>query len=80
MPNAVELVLNCGSWQEAQRIVDRLMEQRLIANAEFVPVASQVKLIMLSMESCLTDIEAEIKCLHGSQRPVLKRLPQAANN
>lgn len=83
----VELVLTCGSWQEAQRIVDHLLKERLVACAEFIPVkskfswhqafeeADEVKLIMLSLDKFFEKVEAEIKQLHSYETFVLKALP-----
>lgn len=85
--NFVQLVLTCGSWQEAQRIVDRLLEQKLIACAEFIPVkskfrwkenieeADEIKLIMESAQHLFDQIEAEVKKLHSYEIFVLQSLP-----
>ncbi|HET7320576.1 MAG TPA: divalent cation tolerance protein CutA, partial [Candidatus Saccharimonadales bacterium] len=60
--NFVELVLTCGSWQEAQRIVDVLLEKHLVACVEMMEIkskyhwqgkaeeANEVKLIMETVE------------------------------
>ena len=83
----VEFVLTCGSWQEAQRIVDRLLAKKLIACAEFIPVkarfswhhqfeeADEIKLIMLSLNDYFVKIEAEVEKLHSYETFVLKALP-----
>lgn len=85
--NFVELVLTCGSWQEAQRIVDHLLEQRLIACAEFIPMkskfwwkgardeADEIKLIMESAEHYFEKVEAEVAKLHSYETFVLKSVP-----
>jgi periplasmic divalent cation tolerance protein len=85
--NFVELVLTCGSWQEAQRIVDSLLEQKLIACAEFIPIkskfqwkdsieeADEIKLIMESAAHLFDEVEAEIKKLHSYETFVLQSLP-----
>jgi periplasmic divalent cation tolerance protein len=85
----VELMLTCASWQEAQRIVDHLLEQRLIACAEFIPVKSkfrwkgaaresdEIKLIMQSAQHHFDRIEAEITQLHSYETFVLQALPIA---
>ncbi len=39
--NFVELVLTCGSWQEAQRIADMLLEKNLVTNVELMEVKNQ---------------------------------------
>jgi periplasmic divalent cation tolerance protein len=86
-PDCVELVLTCGSWQEAQRIVDRLLKKKLIACAEFLPIkskfawhnkleeAEEVKLIMFSLADYFTKVEAEVKKLHSYDTFVLKAVP-----
>lgn len=83
----VELVLTCGSWQEAQRIVDSLLEKQLIACAEFIPVKSkfrwkesiqendEIKLIMQSAAHYFDEIEAEVAKLHSYETFVLHSLP-----
>ena len=37
----VELLLTCGSWQEAQNIADVLLEQRLAVCIEFLEIKSR---------------------------------------
>ena len=86
----VELVLTCGSWQEAQTIVDRLLETRLIACAEFIEIkskfwwkdeiseANEVKLIMKSYASLFDKIESEIAKLHSYETFVLQAVPVVA--
>lgn len=85
--NYVQMVLTCGSWQEAQRIVDSLLEKQLIACAEFIPIKSkfrwkesieendEIKLIMESAEHYFDQIEAEIAKLHSYETFVLQSLP-----
>ncbi len=85
--NINELVLTCGSWQEAQRIVDRLLERKLIACAEFIPIkskfswkgqleeAEEIKLIMLSLEDYFDKVETVVKKLHSYETIVLKAIP-----
>lgn len=87
MNSFVELVLTCGSWQEAQRIADRLLEQKLIACAEFLEVksaylwkgeretAKEIKLIMQSIEANFAKVEAEVAKLHVHETFVLQALP-----
>jgi periplasmic divalent cation tolerance protein len=79
----VELVLTCGSWQEAQRIADALLEQKLVKGVEFMPIkskhwwkqqleeAEEVKLIMQSVAENFAKIEAVIKRLHRYETPNL---------
>jgi len=83
----IELVLTCGSWQEAQRIADSLLEKKLIACAEFIPIkskftwrnqleeAEEIKLIMLGMEDDFDKVETVIKKLHSYETYVLKAIP-----
>lgn len=37
----VELVLTCGSWQEAQRIADALLEKRLVTSVESFEIKAE---------------------------------------
>jgi periplasmic divalent cation tolerance protein len=72
-----ELFLTCGSWQEAQAIVDVLLEKRLIACAEFIEIkskyhwqgkleeANEIKLIMGTIADKFDKIEAEVAKLHS---------------
>jgi periplasmic divalent cation tolerance protein len=85
--NFVQLVLNCGSWQEAQRIADSLLEQRLVACVEFLEIkskyhwqnsideAKEIKLIMESIANNFKKIEAEVTKLHSYETFVLQQLP-----
>lgn len=82
----VELVLTCGSWQEAQSIADRLLEERLIACAESFEIkskfwwenqlddAKEIKLIMQSVEGHFEKIEAIVRELHSYETFVLKQI------
>ena len=86
-PNFVELVLTCGSWQEAQRIVDHLLEQKLIACAKFLPIeykswlygelgtVKEVKLFMESLADKFEQIESEVAALHSYTTFVLQSVP-----
>ena len=83
----IQLILTCGSWQEAQRIVDSLLDQKLIACAELIPIRSkyrwkenieendEIKLIMQSAAHLFDDIEAEVAKLHSYDTFVLQALP-----
>lgn len=87
MNNFVELVLTCGSWQEAQRIADKLLEQKLVACVEFIEIkskhwwqghlneANEIKLIMQSAEHLFDRVEAEVKQLHSYETFVLQQIP-----
>ena len=74
-PNFVELVLTCSSWQEAQKIVDHLLDRRLIGSAEFIPLQNEVKLIMESAEHYYDEAKAEIAKLHSYQDFILHSVP-----
>jgi uncharacterized protein involved in tolerance to divalent cations len=83
----VQLVLTCGSWQEAQRIADTLLEKRLVACVEMMAVKSkswwqnqleetdEVKLIMESITDNFNHVEAEVAKLHSYDTFVLQQLP-----
>ncbi len=83
----VQLVLTCGSWQEAQRIVDTLLEKRLIACAEFIEIkskyrweqtleeAKEIKLVMETMADHFDKIEALVTKLHSYDTFVLQQIP-----
>jgi periplasmic divalent cation tolerance protein len=85
--NLVELVLTCGSWQEAQAIADALLEKRLVVCVEFMEIKSkswwqgqledkpEIKLIMHSAEHLFDMVEAEVKKLHNYDTFVLQALP-----
>lgn len=85
--NFVQLVLTCGSWQEAQRIVDSLLAQKLIACAEFLEVTSkyhwkgadhddkEIRLIMESAAHLFERIEEEVRQLHSYEVFVLQSMP-----
>ncbi len=87
--NFVELVLTCGSWQEAQKIADSLLEQRLVACVEFLDVSSkywwkrqleqahEVKLIMQSVADNFKEVEKVVKELHSYEVPALHAVPIA---
>ena len=87
MDNFVELVLTCGSWQEAQRIADALLVKHLVACVEMLEVkskyhwqgkieqADEVKLIMETVADNFDKIEAEVKKLHSYDTFVLQQLP-----
>lgn len=84
-----ELVLTCGSWQEAQNIADNLLENKLVACVEFMEIkskyrwadkvdkANEIKLVMLSEVGKFKDIEAIVAKLHSYDTFVLQALPLA---
>lgn len=83
----VQLILTCGSWQEAQRIADSLLEKRLVACVEMLDVkskyrwhdkideADEIKLIMESVTNHFEQIETEVAKLHSYDTFVLQQLP-----
>ena len=92
MLNPVELVLTCGSWQEAQKITDALLEKRLVACVEQMEIRSknwwqgaiedtkEIKLVMKTLAEKFEAIEAEIKRHHSYETFVLEMLPIARLN
>lgn len=82
-----ELVLNCGSWQEAQAITDVLLSKRLVVCVESMEIksnyhwngnidqAKEIKLIMLTKASQFDRIEAEVAKLHSYDTFVLQAIP-----
>lgn len=87
MADFVELVLTCGSWQEAQRIADALLEKRLVACVEFLEIKSkyrwqgkleennEIKLIMESIADNFEKVEAAVTKLHSYETFVLQQIP-----
>jgi periplasmic divalent cation tolerance protein len=83
----VELVLTCGSWQEAQKIADALLEKKLVACVEFMEVqskyrwqgaieeAKEIKLIMETIAEHFEKVESEVAKLHSYETFVLQQLP-----
>lgn len=85
--NFVELGLTCGSWQEAQKITDALLEKRLVACVEQIEIRSknwwegkiedtaEIKLIMKTTATNFDKIEAEVKKYHSYETFVLQMIP-----
>jgi uncharacterized protein involved in tolerance to divalent cations len=85
--NIVELILTCGSWQEAQRITDTLLEKKLVVCVEQMEIRSknwwegkiedtkEIKLSMLSIAEKYNEIEAVIRKLRSYETFVLKQIP-----
>ncbi len=83
----VELVLTCGSWQEAQKIADQLLEKHLVACVEFMDVKSkswwegkleeteEIKLIMQCVAENFESVEAEVSKIHSYDTFVLQQIP-----
>lgn len=83
----VELVLTCGSWQEAQAIADSLLQKKLVACAEFMDIKSkfhwegridetkEVKLIMETISDHFEKVEKEVAKLHSYETFVLQQIP-----
>ena len=88
-PNFVELVLTCGSWQEAQKIADHLLENHLVACVEFMEIkskywwegkldeAKEIKLVMETVADNFAKVEAAVGKLHSYETFVLQMLPIA---
>lgn len=86
-PSFVELVLACGSWQEAQKIADSLLEKHLVACVEFMEIkskywwkrhveqAEEIKLIMSTLERNFAAVEKEVSKLHSYETFVLQAIP-----
>ncbi len=84
-----ELALTCGSWQEAQKIADHLLDKHLVACAEFMEVKSryrwhgtlaegdEVKLLLQTTTDKFNQIEAEVKKLHSYETFNLHATPLA---
>jgi len=89
MTDAVELVLTCGSWQEAQKITDALLARKLVACVEQMEVRSknwwqgaiedtkEIKLIMETLADKFDEVEAEVKKHHSYETFVLQMIPIA---
>jgi periplasmic divalent cation tolerance protein len=85
--NYVQLALTCGSWQEAQRTADVLLEKHLIACVEFIEIkskyrwhgeleeAKEIKLIMESIADNFEKVETEVAKLHSYETFVLQQIP-----
>lgn len=85
--NFVELILTCKDRAEADKIVNFLLEQKLVACVKFMPVdsrfwwqgkivdASEVMVLMESVSDNLDAIEVEIEKLHSYDTPVLIQIP-----
>ncbi len=83
----VELILSCGSWQEAQKIADSLLQKKLVVCVEFIEVkskyrwksamegASEVKLIMQTVSNLFDEVESEVAKLHSYETFVLHQIP-----
>jgi periplasmic divalent cation tolerance protein len=85
--NPVELVLTCGSWQEARKIADALLDKRLIICAEFIEIKSkywwkselesrkEIRLVMHSLDKFFDEVETEVKKLHSYDVFTLQAVP-----
>lgn len=85
--NFVELVLTCGSWQEAQKITDALLAKKLVGCVEQMEIKSknwwkgaiednkEIKLIMQTVADKFDDIEKEVRKHHSYDTFVLQQLP-----
>jgi periplasmic divalent cation tolerance protein len=85
----VELLLSCPSWQEAYRIGDHLLSERLVVCVEYLEIkskyhwqktieeAKEIKLIMLSTDSNFKHVEKAVAKMHSYDTFVLQQLPVA---
>lgn len=83
----IELVVTCGSWQEAQNIADALLNKHLVACAELLAVKSknwwhgkleeqdEIKLIMQTAAAKFAKVEAVVSELHSYHTPALRAVP-----
>ncbi len=86
-PDFVQVVLTCGSWQEAHKIAEELLHKRLVACVEFLEMQSQyrwhgaleeareIKLIMETAAHKFQAIETEVQKLHSYDTFVLQQIP-----
>lgn len=86
-PDFVELVLTCGSWQEAHKIADHLLHESLVACVEFIEIqskyrwhgaldeAKEIKLIMETVAHNFDQVEQAIAKLHSYDTFVLQQIP-----
>lgn len=85
--NPVELRLTCRDEYEARKIADALLDAKLVACVELIPVTSryhwqgkveqadEVKLVMLSVADNYDKVEKLVKELHSYDTVVLKSMP-----
>jgi len=83
----VELVLKCGSWQEAQQIADRLLEKQLVTCVEFLEIkskyhwqksveeANEIKLVMESIAGNFKLVETEVAKIRSHDTFILQQVP-----
>lgn len=80
----VELILTCGSWQEAQKIADHLLENQLVAYVEFMEVkmgeTKALKLIMQTVADNFAKVEAAVRKLQGGKTFELQALSTARHS
>jgi periplasmic divalent cation tolerance protein len=82
-----EFILSCGSWQEAQKIADSLLDKKLVACVEFIESqskyiwhgqkeeAKEVTLLMESLSTLFSAVEEEVAKIHSYETFVLKEIP-----
>ena len=85
--NFVELILTCGSWQEAQKITDKLLAKKLVACVEMMEIKSkylwrqgiedikEIKVIMETIADNFEKVEKEVKKHHSYKTFVLQMIP-----
>lgn len=87
MTDFIELILTCDSQEEAEKIADSLLAQKLVACVKFEEVKSQfrwngqielddeIKLSMTTIADNFEKIEAEVAKLHSYDTFVLQQIP-----
>ncbi len=82
-----QLLLTCGSWQEAQLIAGALLDKHLVACVEFLEIkskyhwqnkleeADEIKLVMKSVAENFEKVEAQVAKLHSYDTFVLQQIP-----
>ena len=63
--NFVQGLLDCASWQQAQRAADHLLGLGLIQRAELIAGTSGVRVVIEATRLNFSLIEAEILALHN---------------
>lgn len=89
----IVVLMTCPNKEEAQKIVDNLLQAKLIACANMVPQVrslywwegkvnadDEVLVVMKSREKLFTDIETTIKAGHSYSVPEIIALPLVAGN
>lgn len=74
--------MTCGSWQEAQRIADELLQKYLVGRVEFLEVDVQqwrdsgtreIKLVMETLAQKLESIEQAVVSVLGKETAIFQQ-------